>query len=155
MAEELHFGRAAVRLRLSPPSSSKQIRQLEVHPGYPLFVRKTRDVQLTAAGCVFVAKARDVLQQTKFALQSAAAASRNEGKDWIVGYSPWIDPTILTKLRDAEGPVRSDIVLTSAYTTIQIEQLLAGRLQVGVVVLPVSATGLEVEVIWRDVLAGC
>ena len=91
-------------------------------------MRKTRDVQLTAAGCVFVAKARDVLQQTKFALQSAAAASRNEGKDWIVGYSPLIDPSIFTKLRDAEGPVRSDIVLTSAYTTIQIEQLLAGRL---------------------------
>ena len=87
--------------------------------------------------------------------ETKVAASRNEGKDWIVGYSPWIDPSILTKLRDAEGPVWSDIVLTSAYATIQIEQLLAGRLQVGVVVLPVSATGLEVEVIWRDVLAGC
>src|SRR5919204_5355652 len=48
--EELHFGRAAERLRLSQTRVSQTIRELETKLGAPLFTRTSRRVTVTAAG---------------------------------------------------------------------------------------------------------
>jgi DNA-binding transcriptional LysR family regulator len=50
LAEELHFGRTAERLRVSTARISQTIAKLERRAGVPLFVRTSRRVELTAVG---------------------------------------------------------------------------------------------------------
>ena len=58
VAEELHFGRAAIRLHLSQPAVSCHIRQLEEELGVRLLRRSSRQVALTDAGGGFLDDAR-------------------------------------------------------------------------------------------------
>ena len=61
VADELHFGRAAVKLYISQPALSKQIRKLEDFVGEPLLVRDSRHVRLTLRGQRFLEDARQLL----------------------------------------------------------------------------------------------
>ncbi|SEH03657.1 DNA-binding transcriptional regulator, LysR family [Nonomuraea solani] len=61
VAEELHFGRAAMRLRMTQPPLSRQIRKLESAVGVQLLERDNRRVALTPAGEAFLGEARRIL----------------------------------------------------------------------------------------------
>lgn len=58
VAESGSFSRAAQELELSQPSTSRIITGLEARLGVKLLLRTTRNVALTEAGAVFLAKAR-------------------------------------------------------------------------------------------------
>lgn len=58
LAEELHFGRAARRLRISQPALSQQLARLESDLAASLLVRTSREVALTDAGAVLLEPAR-------------------------------------------------------------------------------------------------
>jgi DNA-binding transcriptional LysR family regulator len=61
VADELHFGRAAARLRMTQPPLSRQIQKLERNVGVQLLERDNRRVVLTPAGTAFLVEARRLL----------------------------------------------------------------------------------------------
>ena len=61
--EEQNVTRAAVRLHVSQPTLSRQIRDLEDQLGIALFDRGAKAVRLTEAGRVFLTEARIVLER--------------------------------------------------------------------------------------------
>src|SRR5215207_4822370 len=86
VAEELHFGRAAERLRIAQPPLSRQIRDLEREIGAPLFERVPRGVELTPAGSAFLPEARLTLAQAERAQRTAQRAARGETGRLRVGF---------------------------------------------------------------------
>src|SRR5918998_4709727 len=70
LADELHFGRTAERLRVSTARISQTIRKLERRVGVPLFHRTSRRVGLTAAG-------RDLYNDVQPAWAQIAAGFRH------------------------------------------------------------------------------
>ncbi|MCK7622091.1 LysR substrate-binding domain-containing protein [Streptomyces sp. RS10V-4] len=78
VAEELHFGRAAVRLHMSQPPLSRAIKQLETELGAPLFVRAPAGVTLTPVGAVLLDEARALLdhaERVRVRVSAAAGAA--------------------------------------------------------------------------------
>jgi len=87
LAEELNFTRAAARLGIGQPPLSQQIRDLEAEIGYPLFLRRPHGAELTEAGRVFLAEARQILEQADRALQAARRAGGGHVGALRVGFT--------------------------------------------------------------------
>ncbi|MEU0016317.1 LysR family transcriptional regulator [Streptomyces rochei] len=77
VAEELHFGRAASRLRIAQPALSKAIQRVEGRLGVRLFIRTSRSVKLTAAGAVLLEQGRHALNAMAVAVQSTRRAAES------------------------------------------------------------------------------
>jgi DNA-binding transcriptional LysR family regulator len=73
VAEELNFSRAAERVHIVQSALSTSIRLLEEELKARLFVRSTRQVQLTPAGRAFLEKAREVLRVIELGRESVAS----------------------------------------------------------------------------------
>ena len=93
VAETLNISAAARRLRLSQPTVTRQIRQLEAIVGRPLFLRRSNGMTLTATGDVLykdgvkaLAVVDNVIETTR---RAAAAASVHLRVGYYGGASVW------------------------------------------------------------------
>ncbi|MBB5704392.1 DNA-binding transcriptional LysR family regulator [Ochrobactrum daejeonense] len=105
-AEELHFRRAAIRLNMSQPTLSQQIKRLEDLMGVQLFIRSTRRVELTRAGVSFLDHAREILLKLDEAILNAkleAGWLSPGGEELVIGaISPATSqllPLVLSRFR--------------------------------------------------------
>jgi DNA-binding transcriptional LysR family regulator len=97
IAEERSFTRAAERLWVAQPGLSTQIRRLEAELGVQLFERHTRGVDVTAAGELFLERARLTL--------AAADAAGATGRDLQAGASGTLRLGIATEARCRQAPL--------------------------------------------------
>ncbi|ANI29241.1 LysR family transcriptional regulator [Yersinia entomophaga] len=135
VAEELHFGRAAERLRISQPPLSQQIQILEEQIGARLLARNNRNVSLTQAGELFLKEAYQILAQVNSAAEKAGRLHRGELGELTIGFTssaPFI--SVVSKnlriFRQLHPCVH--IKMQEVNTKQQIEPLLDGRLDLGV-----------------------
>jgi DNA-binding transcriptional LysR family regulator len=154
VAEELHFGRAASRLRMAQPPLSRQILELEEELGARLLHRTKRLVALTDAGRIFLAEARVALAQVNRAADAARRAGQGEIGQLVLGVVPTVDSQVFTRiLREFVGRYpKVQVAIQSLSTTAQIEGLRAGTLGAGFLRLPVHDDSLTVRLISREPL---
>ncbi len=88
VATELHFGRAANRLGLSPPTVRELFRRLERDLGATLFARTTRSVSITPAGETLLVSARVILEEIAAARTAVSRIAGGEIGTVRVGVTP-------------------------------------------------------------------
>jgi len=95
VAEEENVSRAALKLHVSQPGLSRQIRDLEDEIGFQLFERSAKSLKLTAAGKVFLTEAKAVLQRADDGVKKARAVAHGDSGEIHVGYAPSLTVQIL------------------------------------------------------------
>lgn len=153
VAEELHFGRAARRLHIAQPPLSQQIRILEQALGFPLFERTSRRVALTPAGETMVAVARQCFADLKQGVAAARLEARGE-RVLRIGY---VTTAILTFLPATVRAFREQhpdthLQLREVSSSIQLQSLRAGSLDVAIVTDPLPDPLIRRHILLRDPL---
>ncbi|MDP9108134.1 MAG: LysR family transcriptional regulator [Pseudomonadota bacterium] len=154
VAEELHFGRAALRLHMTQPPLSQSIQALEAQLGHALFVRTNRSVALTAAGVALLSQARNLLAQAALlpgvVHQAASGASGHLSLAFVSSADYSVLPPFLRDFRQHYPQV--DITLREATTDLQLDDLAQGRIDLGLLIAPLPELRKDV-LAYRAVLA--
>lgn len=152
VAEELHFGRAAERLRMSQPPLSQAIRQLERKLGVELLHRTTRSVALTSAGRVFLDQARALIGASRSAQLTARRAGAGLAGELRVGAvaSAFEDPLprVMAEYRERYPDIQ--LALEEIDTHEAADLLLTFRLDVVIARLAATPPGLRQASLQRD-----
>ena len=152
VAEELHFGRAALRLHLAQPPLSQQIRQLEEILGYPLFLRTSRSVRLTPAGAVYLERTRNILQAVDRDVAEMRKVAAGEFGSLHIGF---VGSAMLTRLPALLRTVRErlpqiSLQLHESFTARVLEGLDDRSLDVGLLRDPDPQDGLHMETLFTE-----
>lgn len=155
VAEELHFGRAAERLRMAQSPLSQTIRKLERSLGSSLFDRNTRTVSLTAAGHSFLPHARRIMEELDLARRAADATNTGVYGRVSIGFSGALNHLTLpplTRALRAEYPNIALSLVDRVMTDEALQQLEHGILDLAFIGLPVENSGIAHRVISSEPL---
>jgi LysR family hydrogen peroxide-inducible transcriptional activator len=152
LAELKHFSKAADACFVSQPTLSTQIRKLEDELGISLVERAPRKVMLTPIGEDIAHRARHVLRDIEH-LKDAARRSKDPQKGTIkLGVfptlAPYYLPHVIPVLRDDFPDLK--IQLTEEKTDVILTMLDQGRLDAGLLALPIEDHGMEMEILFDE-----
>ena len=152
LADHRHFGRAAAASFVSQPTLSTQIKKLEDELGVALVERAPRKVMLTPVGHDIAERARRILAEVDQLKESARRTRDPEAGSVRLGIfptlGPYLLPHVLPKIR--ERFPRLELLLVEEKTEIILRQLREGRLDVGVLALPLHDDQLHVEFLFDE-----
>src|SRR5215469_6919002 len=145
VAEMENVSHAALKLHVSQPALSRQIRDLEGEIGFSLFERTAKSVRLTDAGRIFVDNARALLQNADEAVTKARAVANVEAAELHVGYSPTPTAEILPKtLRSFQRAMpHVHVKLHDLSSSAILDGIRSGQLQLGLFGPPPKASLLH------------
>jgi DNA-binding transcriptional LysR family regulator len=155
LAEQLHFARAAELLHMTQPALSHQIKALEDELGVRLFNRTKREVTLTEPGAYFLAEAQLTLKQAERARAVAQRVARGELGIVQIGYVPSLPFSgILSQIASEfrQNATEIQFVLEEMFAQEQLIKIAAGKLDVGILRLPVEhpLPHLETKVLIKE-----
>ncbi len=138
VAEELHFGRAALRLHMTQPPLSQAIAQLEENLGHALFERNRRQVKLTPAGSALLPEARRLLASADELPRIVARAALGETGRLALAFVSTVDYSVLPPLlrRFRQRYPQVEIELREATSDVQLTELAEQRIDAGLLILP-------------------
>jgi DNA-binding transcriptional LysR family regulator len=144
-----------VRLYISQPSLSNQIRKLERTLGTELFVRTSRQVELTAAGQALLEEAPLALAALERAAERARLAGAGITGTVRLGYPP---PASFETLGAILAAVENDnptmTVIASELFSAEIPgRVLAGELDIGLALHPEPMAGIRTDALRVEPLA--
>ena len=88
VAEEQHFGRAALRLNMAQPPLTRHVQVLEERLECVLFERTTRATRLTPAGALLAQRARGIIVEADKTFQELLKVGRGEEGQLSVATAP-------------------------------------------------------------------
>lgn len=156
VADAASFTRAAERLHLSQPAISKRLKSLEDEIGQRLFDRVGRSVLLTDAGHSLLPYARRALQTVEDGRRALSQLSAKVSGRLSIGTSHHIGlhrlPPMLKRFVLEFPDVDLDLHFMDSEDA--CEAVLAGKLELGIVTLPLQPLpNLESRIVWPDPLA--
>lgn len=145
VAEELHFGRAAVRLNMTQPPLSRQIQILERVLDVVLLERSNRTVKLTPAGQSFLAEARRLLKLAESAALLAKRVANGKAGSINIGFTATSAYSYVPELVAACRREMPDveISLKEMVSGDQLKRLDSGEIDIGLLRPPIPRTGLS------------
>ena len=152
LAEHRHFGRAAEASFVSQPTLSTQIKKLEGELGVALVERTPRKVLLTDVGREIAQRAREVLNEVEQIRAIARRTLDPESGTLRLGIFPTLGPYLLPHVVPTirERFPRLELLLIEEKTEIVLRQLREGRLDAGVLALPIHDDQLHAEFLFEE-----
>jgi DNA-binding transcriptional LysR family regulator len=152
LAAELHFRKASERLFISQPALSKSIRKLEHKVGGPLFLRTRRKVALTESGRVLLPLAEKLLRESKSALELAKQSTEGRAGSLRIGFGiasvSEIIPRTILRFRRAYPSI--ELHMRDMSTPSQLSGLLDGKIDIGIIRMPINDPRLEATPLFRE-----
>ncbi len=152
LAELKHFSKAASACFVSQPTLSTQIAKLEEELGVSLVERAPRQVILTPIGEDIAHRAKHVLRDIEH-MKDAARRSRNPETGTIkLGIfptlAPYLLPHVIPVIRQRYPELR--LQLAEEKTEDILNMLDQGRLDAGLLALPVEQHGMEMVILFEE-----
>ncbi len=155
VADELHFGRAAKKLRISQPPLSRQIKQLEEELGIPLFQRTKKSVRITAYGKFLKEEASRLLEGVELMRNHVRLLGDGCAGQIRIGYvgsaMHSVLPEVLRTVREKFPGIHTSMIEMKNLD--QIAGLRDGSIDIGFVRMPMTVEDLQLRTVLSETLS--
>ncbi len=152
LAELKHFSNAATACFVSQPTLSTQIQKLEDELGVTLVERAPRQIMLTPIGEDIAHRARHVLRDIEHLKDAARRSKDPETGNIKLGIFPTLAPYLLPHVIPVicEKYPELRLQLAEEKTEEILSMLDQGRLDAGLLALPIEEHGMEMEILFEE-----
>jgi LysR family nitrogen assimilation transcriptional regulator len=145
VVEAQSFSRAAQKLYVAQPALSLHVRNMESDLGTELLLRTPQGVVPTDAGLVLLQRARDIIADFESAKQAVGEHARDPAGEVQIGLPGTIAELLAVPLilRTRERYPKIRLKIAEAMSGFVLEWLHEGRIDLGVLYLPIYERGLR------------